>query len=327
MASTTVQRAVIAGGIAALLSLLLFVRIDADVMWLRLLLNGSHGPIFACIAAVLASHRGGRAPADRVAPWPDMGSYIWAFSIALALGILVEALQGLSQRPPSLYDVGSDAAGAAIGLGLWAFAARARHPSPRLGFGVAAWTVVGLALAGLVYLAWYPVQAARAYLHRADHYPVVAVFSEPIDLYFVATRGAAMDLVNLPKPWAMRADERALRIRSNAGQAPTVQVVEPSPDWRGYSTIAADVTNPAREPLRLTMRIHDAFHSNEHNDRFNQQVVLPPSSRTTVRVALSSVESAPRDRTLDLSRVAGVMFFGKAGTDPTEFYLSAIWLE
>jgi hypothetical protein len=136
---------------------------------------------------------------------------------------------------------------------------------------------LAVALAGIVFIAWAPLKAARAYAQRAADFPTIAEFRGPSDLTFVTTGGAAVDIVELPAPWSRRSGERALRLEYDAQHAPAVQVVEPSPDWRGYAVVAADVTNPTGTELRLTFRIHDAAHDWTHEDRLNLPLVIAPA--------------------------------------------------
>jgi hypothetical protein len=88
-----------------------------------------------------------------------------------------------------------------------------------------------------------------------------------------------------------------------------------------------DITNPAQRDLELTFRVFDATHDWNHSDRLNLPLVIPPQTRTTIRVALAAVESAPQGRPMDLARIADVMLFGRQGQPPAEWYLSRIWLE
>jgi hypothetical protein len=87
-----VQRAFFLAVVVALLSLLLVVRVDGNAAWPRLTLDGSHLLIFAVVA----------------------------FTIAVVVGVAIECLQLLTGRPASLFDLGSNEAGAAIGLSLLA---------------------------------------------------------------------------------------------------------------------------------------------------------------------------------------------------------------
>jgi hypothetical protein len=189
------------------------------------------------------------------------------------------------------------------------------------------WWPLAVALVGMTLVAWPPLQAARAYAARAAEFPAIAQFRTPRDLIFVTTDGASVDIVELPAPWARQTGERGLRLGFDARHAPAVQIVEPSPDWRGYSLIGVDLTNAADTEVQLTFRILDAHHDWSHEDRMNLPLVLPPRTRTTVRVALTEVQAAPASRPMDLSRIANVMLFGTPSAVPGEIYVSRVWLE
>jgi hypothetical protein len=91
-----------------------------------------------------------------------------------------------------------------------------------------------------------------------------------------------------------------------------VQLVEPSGDWRDYGVIAVDLTNAGPRELPLVFRILDAHHDWTDADRMNLPLVIPPRTRTTVRVTLDAVEGAPLHRRMDMARIANVMLFGRA---------------
>ena len=314
------QRAAIVTAVAGLLSLLLFVRVPGQGLWYQVSLNATHGPIFACVAVLLMLLH---SPATR----SRTGTYINAFFVLVGLGILIEVLQTMAHRPGQAFDVMTDAAGAAAGLGLWALIQRCRSGAGPQTVAARTWWPLAVALAGVTLVAWPPLQAARAYAHRASEFPTLVQFQSPLDLAFVTTDGTGVAIAELPMPWAQRAGERALRLGFDAGHAPAVQVVEPSPDWRGYSVVAADLTNPGDTEVRLTFRILDAHHDWTHQDRLNLPLVLAPRTRTTVRVALSEVAAAPAARPMDLARIANVMLFGRPAARPGEIFVSRLWLE
>ena len=314
------QRAVPLAVIAALLSLLLFVQVDGNSAWLRVALDGSHVPIFAGVAMLLAAllkRKQGSAP--------DGPRYLLAFALALGLGAVIEYVQSLTGRPASAFDMASNAAGAAIGIGLLALheGAGRRRPLTR----PARWVLVCAAIVGLVFATWRPLEAARAYLDRAQRFPVIAAFDGPRDLYFATTQGLAADVVPLPARWAGAPDEHALRIRYDAHRPPAVQITEPGPDWAGFRAIALDVTNAADVELHLVLRILDAGHDWSHEDRLNQALTVPARTRSTIRIPLETVRLAPKDRPMDLSRIANVMIFGHGPIAPGELYVSRVWLE
>jgi hypothetical protein len=308
----TVARVLLAIGAACALSLLLFIEVPGDGLWHRALLDSAHGPIFAAVAVLLLMMRTPESRARRSA-------YVIAFVAALMLGVLIEIVQSFGGRPGSVFDVMTDAAGAAAGLALWSLLQRqpGNHAGP----------AIAIAIAGITFVAWPPLQAARAYAHRAVVFPTIVDFRGPEGLRFVTTEGSPASIAALPAPWAQEADERALRIRYDERHVAAMRVLEPKSDWRGYSIVAVDLTNPAERELQLTFRVFDAAHDWNHSDRLNLPLVIPPQTRTTIRVALAAVESAPQGRSMDLARIADVMLFGRKGQRPAELYLSRIWLE
>jgi len=264
-----------------------------------------------------------RTPAART----GLAAYLTALIASVALGGVIELLQSFQGRPPSWLDMLNDTAGAVAGLALCALLERRRSSAIQMQRQRGPWLPAATALAGIAFVAWPPLQAARAYAHRAAAFPSIAEFRGPQDLAFVTTSGTNVGIVPQPAPWAQGPDDRALRIAYDDKHAPSVQVVEPSHDWRGYSVIAVDITNPAQHELALTFRILDAAHDWSHEDRLNLPLRIPPSTRTTVRVALSAVEGAPEHRPMDLTRIANVMLFGRESAEPAELYVSRIWLE
>jgi ABC-type Fe3+-siderophore transport system permease subunit len=78
---------------------------------MRAVLDASHGPIFAIVAMLVASLLSGRRRSARASTWPDWPLYLKALAISVALGALIEFLQGFEGRPPSFFDVLTDTAG------------------------------------------------------------------------------------------------------------------------------------------------------------------------------------------------------------------------
>jgi hypothetical protein len=328
MFSRTAQTVAAAAGLAALLSLPFVIHLPSDKAWLRVCLDGSHGPIFAAVAVIIAAWLRARADERGVAAaWPAWVIGVQALLATVALGIVVEYLQGLQDRPPSAFDVMTDTAGAAAGLALWLLWTRPRPDGGATRDPDVRWALVAIALAGMAFVAWRPMQAAAAYAQRLAQFPVLAQFERTRDLYFVTPDGTGTGIAELPAPWSQRPGERALRLEFDAAHPPAVQIVEPSPDWRGYSVVAADLTNPGDTEILLVFRILDAGHDWTHADRFNLPFVVPPRTRVTVRASLTAVESAPAARRMDMARITNVMLFGRNNPAGGELYVSRLWLE
>ena len=184
-----------------------------------------------------------------------------------------------------------------------------------------------IALAAFTTLAWQPLQAARAYAMRAAAFPTLAEGGAQPDDAFLAGRNARVERGTLPAKWARPGDGASLHVQFDRAMYPGIDLFEPSPDWRGFSDMAIDITNPGASTLNFTLRINDQAHDQSFDDRLNLPIAIPPGVRTTVRVALTTVESAPRGRHMDLSRIASVMLFSHGPPDGAAFYVSRIWLE
>ena len=319
--------AVLVAGILALLSLLLFIRIPSGNEWMRVSLDASHGPIFAVVAMLVASLLAGRRGSAHANAWPDWPLYMTALAICVALGALIEFLQGFEGRPPSFFDVMTDTAGAMVGLAVWTLATRPATGEPHAALGQNPWPVIALGLAGFAFVLWRPMHVAIAYAHRAAAFPTIADFSSAHGLDFVTTGGVGAACADIPAPWAHGPGERALEIRYDPQHPPAVQVVEPQGDWRAFSVIAVDLTNAGPSELSLVLRILDATHDWSHEDRFNLPLVIPPQTRTTVRIALPAVEAAPATRRMDMARIGNVMLFGQPPATPGVLYVARVWLE
>jgi hypothetical protein len=118
-----------------------------------------------------------------------------------------------------------------------------------------------------------------------------------------------------------------LRLQFAAGARPGLQLFEPPPDWSGKDTLVIDMTNPSSRPLPLVLRILDRTHDWTHEDRFNQRLIIPAASRTSVRIALAAVASSPRERRMDMTAIADVMLFARRPLDAGDLYVTRISLE
>lgn len=311
-------------GILGLLSLLLFVRVPGSGAWLRASLDTSHGPIFAGVAillAILLERGAGQAV------WPDWTRLGRALALSVALGGLIELLQYFQDRPPSLGDVATDAAGAVAGLAAWAFVTRPRSEAERPAARAAMRTVITLGLAGIAFVLWRPLQAGVAYAQRASSFPVIADFRGPADLYFVGAVGAVVDIAEMPGRWTTQPGERALEVRDDGESPGPVLLIEPDEDWRGYTTLALDVTNPTQDALSLSVVMLDeeAYWSRREPGR--ARMPIPPATRTTVRVPLDAITKGQARQSVDLGRMASLRLAVGDTAGAAGFYLSRIWLE
>lgn len=309
--------------IAILLVAVVFAPVPGDTRWIRTLHNSAHAPIFGCVSllVLLVSRSQPRLQALGL-----LGQYALALAAALALGVLTELLQIPAGRDATFEDALHDTIGALAFLGIFAAIDTRISSVPQnrpIRFAAA---IVGLVSLGV---AAAPVtRAAIKYQQRDERFPVLADFSQRYDRYFILQQWAEFSPVQMPAPWARAKDESAMRVRLLDGPYPGMHFIEPLPDWSGYSTLAVDLTNPTPLNLQLILRVHDAEHNNEHEDRFGKLFELPAGTREVLRIPLRDIAAGPKARQLDLHRVAGVIIFRPSGSPAAgELYLSRVWLE
>lgn len=307
----------------ALIAFVLGVTLPSWPKILGVLNNAAHAPVFGVFALIILRlicewRRGAATRAS---------DYVLAFLITISVGGLVEVVQAFVGRDASFEDLGTDALGAGCALGLTAALDRQLWKARTGSAGRAAVAAVGL-LAGL--WALLPVgQAAIAYTDRAITFPVVARFSSSRDLYFISSGTARLSLQPLPAQWARSDDDLSVRVDFTAPLWPGLSHEEPEPDWRSFSALNLDVTNPEEAPLQLTVRVHDVAHNQRHNDRFNRAFEVRPLSRTVLRIPIEDILNGPVNRRLDLARIAGIVVFESSQSAPIggHFYLTRIWLK
>jgi hypothetical protein len=100
----------------------------------------------------------------------------------------------------------------------------------------------------------------------------------------------------------------ALRIDLQPGEYPGVSLEHPLPDWSRYDVLRLDLVLDDGPPLVVVVKIEDRHHTGDYHDRFHQSTRLMPGEND-VRVLLSEVARAPRDRPMDLTRIARVQLF------------------
>lgn len=309
--------------IGILLWAVVFAPAPGDTRWIRTLHNSAHAPIFGCVALLTLLVIRAQSRLAALSPGKQ---YAMALAVALLLGLLTELLQLATGRDASVEDALHDLIGAVALLGIFAAVDEQvrRLPRGRAIRGVAA--VVGMA--ALTVAVAPIVKAAIKYQHRDQRFPVLADFTQRFDRYFILQRSAEVSPASMPRQWARAAGENAMRVRMLDGQYAGVNMIEPPPDWSGYSTLAIDLTNPTPLGLQFVVRVHDAAHDNQVSDRFNARFELPPATRQVFRIPLREIAAAPRTRSLDLRRVAGVIVF-RTDDSPRveEIYFSRAWLE
>lgn len=279
--------------LVVLLSLPLLVRTPRGGIHFTELLNDfAHAPLFAAIAWLAASLVLPRT----VTRAALMGRTFLLGLLLLAAGGLIELIQARIGRDASWTDMGNNLAGVLFGLALHhskrdAGARRSRAPLAIMALATA-WAFAPL------------LTGAVAYVERARRMPDLVSARGLLPLYFVEGREAkvAIDAAgNLEVHFAPRG-------------TPGMHLWEVEPDWRRYGFLELELTNPGDAPVWLGFRVHDRAHDNRNEDRFNRSLRLEPGETRAWRWPLEEISSTPGGRSMDLSRMSGVVLFGQGAT-------------
>ncbi len=301
----------------ALSALPLVATLPSHPRMLAVLNNAAHAPVFGTLALVLLSllrTTTSLSPGRR---------YAAALALTLVIGGAVELIQPMIGRAREWSDFLHDGLGAITGLSLASlFEFRGAPAGRRV---LLALTCVAAA-AGFL---WAPAEAVAAYAWRSVRFPTLFQAGSRLDCYFLRHRGSRIRFEALPARWRRPGDQDALRVELVRGDWPGISLLEPQPDWTGYRSLRLDLTNPEDEPLALRIRVHDQSHNNDVSDRFSREYRIAPGSRRQIAIPLDDIARGARSRTLDLSRIGGLMLFAP-GESPVRgrfFYVSRIWLD
>ena len=165
----------------------------------------------------------------------------------------------------------------------------------------------------LIPVAW----TTAAFIQRCSRVPELVNVDSRLGRYFLSPSEAKL----------VRTKSHGLLVQPEPGDWPGVLLEDVWPDWRGYTALAIDVTNPGLQPTRLFVRIDDRRWDPGYPDRYNGQFQLAPQTRRVLRIPLSEIRTAPKSQAMDLAHIQQIVLF-EDGSAPTHaFYLNALRLE
>ena len=308
---------------AVVLGIVLLARIPGEAMWAADLTNFAHGPAFAVVTVLLFKVLR-RGPTRQS---PVLPEYLLVALMALALGALVELVQGRIGRDASFDDLVRDAQGTLGALGFMMLLDPKLRGSKRL--RRARYAGLLLALTGVALLMWPLIVSGLAYRDREQNFPVLVDFDRPSSTYFLhPLAGVKLQRRRLPPTLAGHAQEsHALWVKARPGSWWGLTLREPVPDWRHFERLAITVANPSPEVLQLELRVYDLVRKDGTDVRFTTTLEIPPLSWRTNLVPLASMKVNSESGGVDLAQVHSLMLARKGDSHDVEFYLVRLWLE
>ncbi|NIL96832.1 MAG: hypothetical protein GTO53_05025 [Planctomycetales bacterium] len=300
----------------ALASVLLLMPVPVFGRAGRALLDLIHAPMFALLSAfAYILFVGNKAPRR----WRSAVA-IWL--VLATLGVAAELLQGRVGRNASVQDAFANVMGAAIGL-VWVAGRECPHSSQRL---LTKGAAVGLLLAAYAYpllILWDVYLAYRSF-------PLLASFEQPIE----PDRWTPLN-AKLSRSQKYASDGSwSLQIDCEIAKYSSAVLTVPARDWSPYHELVFDLfwDPPGSIPTRdlilpVIVKVQDQHHNHHKEDRFQRRVKLPAGQSYEVRIPLSQVASAPRDRVMDLGRIKKVEIFTVQPQKRWTLYLDNMRLE
>lgn len=218
------------------------------------------------------------------------------------LGGMIELIQAEIGREASWQDFGNNLVGGTLAV---AFFAKSRKNIP-------AWQLKLLQIPILFIALWSLLPTGKVIIDDViarQQFPLLSGFETSLE----ETRwsGSAKRKVNND---ISIAGTSSLQIKLTTQRYSGIGLKHFPKNWDKFSAVSLQIFNPDPEPLLLHFRIHDQHHrkfNNIHADRYNASFKVL-SGWNQLQVSLDNVAQAPKDRLLDLSRIAGMgLFVGK----------------
>lgn len=120
----------------------------------------------------------------------------------------------------------------------------------------------------------------------------------------------------------------ALRVELNTQRYSGLALRHFPADWSQYRLLRFRLFNPEPENFEFYFRIHDRDHAKNgyrYSDRYNTSLVALPGW-SEMEISLETVARAPRGRSMDLTRIAGMNLFVVKLEQPRTIYIDAVEL-
>jgi VanZ family protein len=238
---------------------------------------------------------------------------LMVLAVVLAAGGAIELIQPYFGRSASWIDLGIDLLGGLIGM-VFLAPARGRLSRNLLAGG----QLTALTLTGLMFHG--PVSNFLDMLRAERQFPVLAGFESRLE----ARRWSRGEIDRQ----LSRQGGASLRVELGTERYAGTTLKRSFGNWQGFSALCLSIYNPEPEPLRITISIRDHEHfqrGGRYDDRFNRSFHIG-HGWNDIRIPVQEIETAPADRTLDLSRLSEVVIFTSALPEPRVMYLDHVRL-
>lgn len=309
--------------IIAVFAILEFVELPSHTHLWREIHNSGHAPLFGMMSLAILTlswqFLRGRF-SDRLT------HYAIAFALTVSIGAGTELVQLFGPRDADLYDLLLDMLGSAGFLGIYlTFDNCLSDLHMRLrSIGKTVVRLVSLTLLFGAVLS--PLLWGVTYLHRAQVFPLLCGFESVWETNLVDLDNAQLSAVPSPSGWTTSGGEMVAMLKIQPAKYAGFSLSEPFPDWRGYTDLRFEIYSELDSTIAALLRVHDSWHNNEYNDRFNQILEIK-EGLNRFQIPLERIRTAPTKRRLGLGKIAGLQLYILNPTRELTLYVDDLRLE
>lgn len=300
-----------------LVAAVVFGRLPSTALWAEVVANSAHGPVFTIITVIVLMLGYKREFGQRGL---ILGSLL-TIVFAITVGAGIEFVQSMIGGDAEFQDIVNDAVGAIAGAGLFIFAVElSNKESPAFALR---WGSLLTSIVAAAFIAAPVATMGVAYWARDTRFPVLFDADSLLATYFMhAYDGSSAEVQRMPM-----SGKYGMRVKSGTSFPWGLLFSNNYPNWQDKRYFAVQLVNPTNHPLTLQLRVYDGVRGAGRPNGFYTPLSLAPHSSSIKRLSLVDLAAATGIQHVDLSAVAGIVFYGDRDNQANEFYVLKMWLE
>lgn len=239
--------------------------------------------------------------------------FILIISFTIVLGALIEGIQLLIGRTSEFIDIWRSIVGSLIAFVFF----KDYSNKNKIVVNIAKVFVLFL----LLVAAWPLIKSVTDEIQAQIDFPVIGDFENAFELekWYGHSYLSIDDEFVVHGNCSLKADLLTIKYSG-------ISISYFPADWKQYSKLKFNVYNSDDESLQLTCRLHDKYHNNNYNDRFNKTFTFNPGWNE-IAIKLEDIINAPADRLMDISEMKNFALFAINLPERKTIYFDYLRLE
>jgi len=234
------------------------------------------------------------------------------------MGGLIELIQPYFGRHQSLIDLGYDLIGC-LAAGIFYLRRRVKAKVFQLALFLLSMSLLSLSLI-------IPISKLHTAWEQYQGLPVLMNFDraweDEIRRFNPSTK---FRVVSPPAAWKNKTQVAEVTFGLDF-QYPGFSIPYVYGDWSTQKGLIVDIYSEETEVVTLIVRIHDEYHDNRFEDRFNRRITIKPGLNN-VLILLDDIRKSPELRGLRVDKIASMSFFMTARDAPVTLFFDNIKLK